>query len=204
MKLRSIGLVAGLVLAMASVAQAGTKKYKLKSNATTTDRTGNKSKNNGTVGSDGEFRGLYSVVGYEQNDNASFRMKARHLNTNDSNQYDFPNSTVVNAGKSAKTVAFTDTDTYIRGAAVCLNSRGTEIKGLRIYGTKLNRTTGALNNLSGKKEWKRTNCKTWKTPVYCPVGKIATKVTIDWESKKSTYYTGMSGLKLVCRTVEPK
>jgi len=90
-------------------------------------------------------------------------------------------------------------DTYVRGIQVCVNNSVVpRIKGVRIYGTKLNRNTGALVDTNGYKGFSRPNCSTWKTVKYCGPNKVATGLEIhhinNW----------FAGLALVCHAVLPK
>jgi len=130
-------------------------------------------------------------------------MKSRHLNTYVGKNDIFDESQCNENGGGKKTLSFTNSDTYIRGVRVCLNNAGTRVKGLRLYGTKLDRATGALNNLAGYEGWSRPNCNTWKTIRYCPAGKVATRIGIEYRVQQ---FIGdeVQGLKLICRSVIPK
>jgi hypothetical protein len=104
---------------------------------------------------------------------------------------------------SLQTLEFTGTDTYIRGIQVCTNNSGTRVKGVKLYGATLNRSTGALTNVATPKAFDRPNCNgNWKVAQYCPAGEIATKIRVSYDDRYAN--REINGLALTCREVEPK
>lgn len=187
-------------------AVAASSLYELDDDSTTTQLSGGSSGWYTTVGPSGgtDYQAIYEVSMWEDGDSpCRLQMKSRHLNTYVGKNDTFDESQCNENASSKKTIAFTNSDTYVRGVRVCLNNAGTRVKGLRLYGTKLNRSTGALEHLSGYKGWSRPNCNTWKTIRYCPAGKVATRIGIEYRAQQ---FIGdeVQGLKLECRTVSAK
>lgn len=199
MKHSLILLAVAITLTVSGTALAGPD-YKLKTDSSTTQRTG-KSGSTTTVSPGGDYQGLYEIRMWEDGDvPCKLTAKSRHLNT-----YSGKSATsnkCRGSAKSEKSVSFTDSNTYINGVNVCLNSKGDRIKGVKIFGKKLNRSNGSLSD-AGSKKFERTNCKTWKTIRYCPAGKIAVGVKISY-TKQSLISDEFGGLALVCRTVITK
>lgn len=203
MKGALISLVVGISLSVAGVAQAGTD-YKLKADGSTTQTSGKssgQSVSSATATPGGDYQGLYEIRMWEDGDvPCKLTAKSRHVNT-----YSGKNATTNKcngSAKSEKNVAFTNSDTYINGVQVCLNSKGDRIKGVKVFGKKLNRSNGSLSD-AGSKKFERTNCKTWKTIRYCPAGKIAVGVKVSY-TRQSLISDEFGGLALVCRTVIKK
>lgn len=115
---------------------------------------------------------MWKIEGREKSDNPALIAWDRHLNNFDTKKY--VQNSWASSANSPKTIGFDDSDTYIRGVAVCLNKSKTKLKGVKIWGAKVNRNNGVLNTISTPKKWERTNCKHWGEAKYCPGGKIAT------------------------------
>lgn len=202
--LASSPLAAGLFLASATAAAAFTTLYTFDDDGTTTQRSGTGSGYGPTdiLEPTGglNYQGLYQVSMWEDTDvPCKIQAKFRHLNTYVGKQVTWDNFGQCGVNASTKrTVKFTDTESYVRGVNVCLNNAGDRVKGMRIYGAKLNRSTGALTNLSGFKGWSRPNCDDWQTIRYCPPGKVATRLIVEDEPGN-----GIQGVRLTCRSISP-
>ena len=196
-------IIAGLLtLGLSTTALAATTKYILSSSATNSQISGSGGDYVLEVGPDGEYQGLYAFALEESGDRpCRVVTRSRHLNTS-SEQYQNGEiaASCTNPG-SQKEVAFTNRDTYIRGVQVCWadNMVLKRVKGVRIYGAKLNKSTGALVNTSGYKEFSRTNCDTWKPAKFCGAGKVATGVNMQYHLNYA-----FDGISLECRSVNPK
>jgi hypothetical protein len=154
-------------------------------------------------GGEEDYKALYGLELAEEGDGPCYlKAKSRHLNNYSTASYTYDANGCSENDSSRETVEFTGTDTYIRGIQVCMNSDGERIKGVKIFGATLNRSTGALTNVATPKEFDRPNCNTWKVAQYCPPGEVATQVRISYVD--FAYYTDeINGLALVCRAVEP-
>lgn len=151
-----------------------------------------------TVEPGGSYHGLYGLTLEEDGDYAcKMTAKTRHINTASEKVTEDQLTRYCSNPGSPKTVAFTLQDRYIRGVAVCLNAAENNIKGIRIYGADLDKSTGDLDP-KGEKEFSRTNCKHWKTAKYCGVNKIAVGVDVHHSTTK------YSGIALRCKKVDPK
>lgn len=197
-KILGISLLATLALGSATALAAATK-YKFDGY----QRTQVTGKKDGSivvkeVSTDDDYQGLYEITMWEEQDKpCKLRGKFRDLNSYYGKRDVFDICyTSANSG-TKKTLSFTNTETYIRGVNVCMNKKGDRIKGLRIYGAKLNRDTGQVQNLNNPKEWKRPNCHEWRTARFCGPGKLATGIRIQ----QATGSRSIQGLALECRNV---
>jgi hypothetical protein len=172
-------------------------KYVFKGDRFTTKVSGTKDEAPSLVGYfAGGYQGLYGLAMWETNDKpCRVKTYSRHLNTLSTKTDNGGSSDYCKRAK--KSVKLANTDTFVRGIAVCHSGTG-RVKGVRLYGAKLNRKTGKLSNVSGSASFERTNCKTWKTPVYCPVGKVATSLKVHRESLSSR--SSIVGYALTCET----
>ena len=191
-------------LTLASATAVASSLFILDERTTTTQASGSTGDLvNNRVGPDGglNYQALYEISMWEDGDHpCKIQVKSRHLNTYEGKSATENECTSANDG-TKKTISFTDSDTYIRGVQVCLNNSNDKIKGLKLYGTKLNRSTGRLENLSGSKSWERPNCNgNWKTVRYCDAGMVAVAV----EAERDIYYKDFKGLRLQCKAVETK
>ena len=175
-------------------AQAATL-YELDSSATTTRTSGSMYPASTTLGSTGDFKAINRITNWESGDRpCHMKVKMRHLNNyNESSASHNLKST--NCSGDKITVGFSDTETYIRGVQVC--TKWSRIKGLRVWGSKLNRQNGALTNVA-RVEDKRPNCDRWHVKYYCPAGKVATQIIADHNSPDYT------GIALKCREIVVK
>lgn len=206
--LSALSLLATAVLG-SGTAHAATQKYKFDGQDFVTQPAGKKGDfvtgPNGILaepdvrppsGGPTDFQGIYEISMWEQLDYpCRLRVRSRHLNNYEGRQSAWARCDGSN--KSLKTLKFADTETYISGINVCLNKKGTRIKGLRIFGSKLNRNTGNLTS-AGSKEWERPNCKNWQTARHCPTGQLAQGIRVEYNQ-----YT-VIGLRLICREVIEK
>lgn len=190
-------LLAALALGAATPAQA-TGRYLLRDDTSETQISG---KRDGlrrpNLGRANSYHAIWEISLWEKGDDAcKIAAKSRHLNTlGTATSRDELKSSCNN---DKKTVSFPDTNTYVRGVQVCLSSSG-KIKGLRLYGTRLNHSTGRLSDLRNPKEFTRPNCRNnWKNTVYCPPEKIA------WMVRPYKTGSNFNGLQLLCRTVAPQ
>ena len=177
--------------------------YRLASQTTSTGYSGSSTTVpvNQAVGSASsqDFRAINRVTNWENmspnNHPCEFKVKMRHLNNYNDTSADVDIGS--NCNKDKITVGFSDTETYVRGIQVCRhNSR---VKGLKVWGSKLNRSTGALTNVAPVTDT-RPNCSQWGARQYCPAGQIATQLKVQADTM-AIYYTGAA---LVCREVVPK
>lgn len=122
-------------------------------------------------------------------------IKMRKLNNYNVTTADVNNGS--NCNKDNITVGFNDTETYVRGIQVCRNNN--RIKGLRVWGSKLNRNKGALTNVGPVTDI-RTNCSQWEAQRFCAPANIATQLKVQ-SDMRGIFYTGAA---LVCREVVPK
>ena len=188
-----------VMLSVAGAAWATTN-YILKTDKTTTQSSGTRPSAH-VESPGGDYQGLYEMSMWEDGDSpCKLAAKSRHVNTYKGDTVTWKDSRC-NA-KSKKTVSFSNTDTYIDGVQVCVNGGGDRVKGVKIFGKKLNRSTGALTD-AGSKKFERTNCKTWKTTRYCPAGKVASGVSIGYQLQQFIP-NNITGLALECRSVIKK
>lgn len=197
----------GLLVTTLHAAQATTL-YKLNDPVTVTSLSGTTLPGGGikVLGGTKDFKAIHRITNWEKANNpCKMKVKMRHLN-------DYKATTDTkelwsNCDNDKITVGYSDTETYIRGIQVCLNN--SVIKGLRVWGSKLNRTNGSLTNVA-QKEDKRFNCSKWKTKYFCPAGHIATQIEANHDGGTGlpNYATrtgsGYRGIKLVCREVAVK
>ena len=186
--------LAAVIVTIAGSAWAS-KKYILGSAEHRTQVSGKQGGTYGVANPSGPYQGLYELSAWEHvNRPCRLQVRSRHLNTYAGKNATW-GSSMCDATK--KTLTFANEDTYIGGIQVCLNGAGKRIKGIRIFGRKLNRATGQLA-AAGKKEFERPNCNTWSPKRSCPAGQIATALAV---------YSGdggATGLKLVCKPVVEK
>lgn len=85
-------------------------------------------------------------------------------------------------------------DIQVYGISVCTHASNDRLKGIKLWGGSAN-DNGTFSRLGLTRWFERTNCNTWHTAVFCPVGQVATKIRI--------HRTGdtMTGLSLGCRVV---
>lgn len=150
------------------------------------------------------YQALYEISMWEDGDSpCRLQIRSRHLNTYVGKNTVWDESQCDENAGSIKTLTFSNSDTYIRGINVCLNNAGTRVKGMRLYGTKLDRATGQLDHLTGYKQWTRPNCNgNWQTIRYCPAGKVARALKLEFRAQQ---FIGdeIQGIRLVCRSVIP-
>lgn len=196
MKKSMISIVAG-VMAVSAISWAAS--YELETSVTKTQTSGNAGSATKKIGGDGDFKALYELSFWEDGDHPShIEARLRHLNTLSTASYLWDGGVYKN---DKKTIAFTNTDTFIRGVQVCLSNSG-RLKGVRIYGAKLDRAKGTLSNTSGSQSFERPNCNSWQVAHYCPAGKVATKLVIKHDNE--TPRASAVGLALECRKVVKK
>ena len=85
---------------------------------------------------------------------------------------------------------------HVYGIQVCTHSANDRLKGIKLIGGEV-QSDGTFDRAGHSKSFERTNCNTWGTTVFCPVGQVATKVRV--------HHTGdtINGLSLGCRVVAP-
>jgi hypothetical protein len=214
-------LTAGGVMAMNSPS------YRLSDTIKTTKTSGKNNVDSSAIGHQFRakntgpipFGAVYEIQMAEKSDSPCFlQTRSRHLNMQ-SHTVTMPTGgkqTILDPGpkedqlkgcggtsgnaSSLKTLSFDlSHNSYISGIRVCLNSNGTRVKGLRVYGRQLNRSTGNLVDLPYK-EWFRPNCTNWRKAHMCPEGQIASAVIAKYEGPQVTN-RAISGLALQCRSV---
>lgn len=169
--------------------------YTLDPSTTTTRTSGSMYLTNTTMGSTGDFKAINRITNWESGDHpCHIKVKMRHLN-NYNETSAAHNLKSGNCSGDKITVGYSDTETYIRGIQVC--TKWSRIKGLRVWGSKLNRHNGALTNVA-RVEDKRPNCDRWHVKYYCPAGKVATQIIADHNSPD------YSGIALKCREIVVK
>lgn len=195
-KLRISVVVAGLMISTAALAAT---QHILGGDAWTSPVTGVGEDLSPVFGPDGAHQALYGVAFYEQRGRATeATLMSRDLNTGDDVKTAMPVGPDWTKPMAPLTLQFNNQDTYVRGIAVCVNAKGERIKGVRIYGTKLDRETGALTEAAETKEFARPNCTAWQDAQYCPDTHVATGLHHTNAADK-----GFSGLALRCQQVEP-
>lgn len=169
--------------------------YKLNTATHTTSVSGVDLKNYDTFGGTKDFKAIHRITNWESADRpCKMKVKMRHLNKYDGTTDS--HSLISGSCNGDKiTVGYNDTETYIRGVQVCTNL--SRIKGLRVWGSKLDRSTGALSNVARDQDT-RTNCGMWGKKYYCPAGQIATQIKV---SVNAPDYTGIA---LACRQLVAK
>jgi hypothetical protein len=171
--------------------------YKLNSNTSTTATSGTSSNfYYYTLGTTGDYKGIYRISNWETSTHPC-KMKIKRRHVNNYNTGGDAEEIISNCNNDKITVGYQDTETYIRGVQVCTsNSR---IKGIRIWGSKLNRSNGTLSNVSSITDT-RPNCSQWHSQRFCPAGQIATQL----EAIYNQGHTDFQGLALICREIAPK
>lgn len=144
------------------------------------------------LGGTKDYKAIHRISNWESgNHPCKVKIKMRHLN-----KYTATSETeTLDSGcdNDKISVGYSDTETYISGIQVCINNH--KIKGLRVWGSELNRHTGGLSNV-GRQEDKRSNCNNnWKAKYVCPAGEIATQVIMPYGLKDFV------GAALVCREI---
>jgi hypothetical protein len=148
------------------------------------------------TGESGNYQAIYAVDEWESYDDAcGLAARTRHMNLLGSQRHEVIAGDCKVSG--VKTAELTNTDTFARGIQVCLSATD-RVKGIRLYGARLDRATGKLTNTTGYQEFTRPNCKTWKTATYCPVGMVATRLG------GPIVHHNFTGISLYCREVTRK
>ncbi len=147
-----------------------------------------------TLGGSKDYKAIHRITNRESSNHpCKMKTKMRHLNNYTATAE--TESLDTGCTKDKITVGYEDTETYVRAVQVCTNN--TKIKGLRVWGTKLDRHTGNLTNVARKQDT-RTNCISWHSKSECPAGNVASKIKVSYGLKD------FFGISLVCRTVIPK
>ena len=200
-------LLTAAVLLSSATALAATN-YKLSGDAHTTKVSGKRGDGERRLApaAGADHQGLFQVTLWSPSEGVcKVQMKSRDLNTYVTRQAKWEEAGVMgwdgcaNNAKNKHTVAFTGSETYVRGINVCM--RKGIIAGVRLHGSRLNRGTGKLSKLSTAKDWKHRECTNWMTPQYCPAGKIATAVTLTTDDPGWMAVDQPVGFKLECRDV---
>lgn len=144
------------------------------------------------LGGTKDYKAIHRISNWESgNHPCKVKIKMRHLN-----KYTATSETeTLDSGcdNDKISVGYSDTETYISGIQVCINNH--KIKGLRVWGSELNRHTGGLSSV-GRQEDKRSNCNNnRKTKYLCPAGEVATQVIMPYGLKDFV------GAALVCREI---
>jgi len=109
-----------------------------------------------------------------------------------------------------KTVLFDNPRLYVRGVAVCKSTDSLRVKGIKIYPAKVWATKAQIDSITTPKVEQRTNCGTWKSPVYCPRGTVATSVVFHHSADSGVKFVGVAvpvygdsvvGIALKCQAV---
>ncbi len=93
-------------------------------------------------------------------------------------------------------------DHYVTAIQVCTNDKSdakTKIKGLRVWGARIN-AAGRLVHSGSKYEKKLNNCKKWQSKVSCSDSRVATGVKLHYGSDK----VGFSGMSIACSKLKKK
>lgn len=104
------------------------------------------------------------------------------------------------ATDNALTVGFpkAESEAYIAGVSVCLNSDGDRVKGVKVRG-RVPGADGKLVDAPGEPHDEYANCKTWKRWVECPEGSLASGVLLQVAKGKEP--KNLTGLRLMCSKV---
>lgn len=193
-----LGIVSSV--ALVSITQASTL-YEVVPPSTTTAVSGGSASNSiKSIGGGNGYKAINRISHYERQDySCKFKVKMRHLNKYNVS-YD-SKELLSNCDGDKISGGYSDTETYIRGIQICVRSANQHLKGLRVWGSKLNRSTGALTNV-GRVEDTRPNCNQWKPARYCPAGQVVTEIKANYtgSSTNGTY----SGVALVCEALVPQ
>lgn len=83
---------------------------------------------------------------------------------------------------SRKTVRFKNNPRYfVRGVAVCSNNKKNHrMKGVKIYAAELPSGTSSVEKVSATFSKDHANCRNWHTPVFCPSGKVAHGLNVEF------------------------
>jgi hypothetical protein len=169
--------------------------YEMDPSAFTTGISGNNQSTDQSVGTNNDFKAINRVSNWEHSDDpCKVKVKMRHLN----NYKETSSAAELRAGcdNDKLTAGYTNSETYVGAIQICHSGSG-KLKGLRVWGRKLNRNTGGLSNVA-RVEDKRPNCNSWQSKQSCPVGEIATKIKVETNGYS---YTGVS---MTCRAVVPQ
>ncbi len=148
-----------------------------------------------------DYQGMFELTVWGHGHEA--RMKTRHINPNITKSAKWTGGTGYTAKASdAHTLTFSASNTFVRGANVCVPPGDVAgLQGVKLYGVRLNPNTGALTNLSEPKTYTRSACDgKWKTPVYCPKGKIVSGIELRLDDDVLDQPV-VRGIKLLCRKV---
>lgn len=190
-------VVAGLLISTAALAAT---EHMLGDATWTSQVTGTGDTLSPVYGPQDAYQALYGVTLHEQRGRATeLTLMSRHLNTGADEKTAMPWGPDWTKPTAPMTVQFNNQDTYVRGIAVCVNANGERLKGVRLYGTKLDHETGALTHADETKEIVRPSCTDWQPAQYCPDAHVATGLHHTSVADK-----GFSGLALRCQQVEPK
>ena len=100
-------------------------------------------------------------------------------------------------GKSTHYIKLAKPETeWVHAVQVCLNKKGTRLKGIRIWPTSFT-GSGKMTRLTKSREKKLTNCNQWKTKVQCSSGQFARGVQVHY-----TEDHGYKGIALKCGQIE--
>lgn len=145
--------------------------------------------------------GVRGVGWFEQADKpCKFESYMRHINDGGKTVFGKYWNGCTRSWGSEKTVVLDDKRLFVRGVAVCdsgnLNAR---IKGIEFYKAKVWKTKTVVEDVYPTKREERTNCKTWKKPVFCPDGKVATSLVIHVNLRVGP--SEAKGMSLKCQKV---
>lgn len=199
MQIPHLALAVTVALSLAASAFAVTK-YVLAKHVFETQISG-RSGDTGVIPSQDDHQILFGVDLWEQGDRpCKFRARTRHVNTNATDSFVADTHRCLPSSRSKKSIQFSKTNEFVRGIQVCLNSKGNKVKGIKIYGARLDVGAGTLTNISTPKKLERANCKDWKNAVYCPNGMLAHQVRAYWWNFWGT--GDLRGLSLRCRKLK--
>lgn len=189
----------GLALALCTVANNlyAVTYYEMDPAVYNTSISGNNELDARAVGTNNNYKAINRVSNWERSDiPCKFRAKMRHLN--DFKESMSTSELISRCDGDKITAGFSDKNTWINALQICHSSNTDRIKGLRVWGAKLNRTTGALKEV-GKDQDDRPNCSKWMKKLSCPVGELATKIVLE-----HTAAGAFTGVSLRCRQIVPQ
>lgn len=190
---RAVGLVLvsiGCTLAASSWAVAN---YVLEGDETETPVSGTRDAAPGSLGELGDY---YAIIGIEmfedRGEPCGVRSYSSHLN--DGNTRMVASGVTASCNDAGRRIVFGEADTFVRGIEVCHSDDGV-VKGVRLFGARLDRDSGRLRSVLETPVFTRPACRGWMGGAQCPAGKIASRIEVHrnplWD---------IIGYSLICET----
>jgi len=186
-----------LLFAFALSATAWATSFKSKSGSGWTRVSGYTGSGPKKVNASSSSNGLYRLKFYEKWDDANLiNVYERKLSTSSGASTGTAGELRIKSGGSSAKTVDVGSGHYITAIQVCTtdknNSSKNEIKGVRVWGGKL-KSGGRVQNNSTAHEFKRNNCKKWRTKVKCSSNEVATGIKAYYQ------HESFSGISLNCK-----